>query len=557
MIRTLWNRLFAKTTPRLEPGRAALARRHRPALEALEDRCVPATIVALPNVGNQLFIFDSATPTNLSAPIEIQGLNTNEFVVGIDHRPLTGQLYGLAVDGGGVGTNARLLTINPRTGASTLVGTFTLPAGGNAYGFDFNPTVDRIRVVNTADVNLRINPDTGAITNTDTTLNPGGNQIDSAAYDRNVIGGGGTSTTLYTIGIDGMLKTIGSVNQTPSNPSTGTLMDVGPLNTPFDPGNLFAFDIKTTAGGEEVFAIFDSDQSAGVASSLYRINKATGAATLIGIVGDGTASYRGMAIVPEPDKIGIFNPSNGQWTRDTNGDGSGTAEVNIQFGQAGDIPVPGDWDRDGDDDMGVVRVHANGQLQWILDGNGNNMYDGADISFFFGQAGDIPVVGDWDRDGDDDFGVVRNNGGQLQWILDLNGNRAYDFATDFSFFYGVAGDTPIVGDWDGDGDDDLGISRVTNNVVQFVLDRDGNRSYTPADTSSFFGQRGDVAVKGDWDSDGDDDIGVVRALNDPAQGGNVLQWILDRNGDGLYDAGDFSSIFGYSGFTPITGEWPI
>jgi hypothetical protein len=47
-------------------------------------------------------------------------------------------------------------------------GQFSL--NGSSFGFDFNPTVDRIRVQSDADQNLRLNPATGALAATDTTL---------------------------------------------------------------------------------------------------------------------------------------------------------------------------------------------------------------------------------------------------------------------------------------------------------------------------------------------------------------------------------------------------
>jgi hypothetical protein len=82
-----------------------------------------------------------------------------------------------------------------------------------------------------------------------------------------------------------------------------------------------------------------------------------------------------------------------------------------------------------------------------MDGDGR--FTERDLVVQFGQAGDRPVVGDWNGDGIDDLAIFRGG----QWILDSNGNRELD-AVDRAFEMGAPRDTPISGDWDGDGTDD-------------------------------------------------------------------------------------------------------
>jgi len=123
-----------------------------------------AELVTGLTVTNTLVTFDSATPGAVSAPVAITGLGAGEFLVAIDRRPATGQLYGL-------GSASHLYGINAVTGAATQVGSsgaFTL--SGTAFGFDFNPTVDRIRVTSTTTQNLRLNPNDGTLAATDSAL---------------------------------------------------------------------------------------------------------------------------------------------------------------------------------------------------------------------------------------------------------------------------------------------------------------------------------------------------------------------------------------------------
>ena len=171
--------------------------------------CGPRLAHAAPIYGltlqNSLFVFDSTTPGTIGGSVAITGLQAGEAVLGIDVRPATGQLYAL-------GSTSRLYVIDPVTGAATQVGSggaFTL--NGAEFGFDFNPTVDRIRVVSDADQNLRLNPNDGTLTATDTALayasappdvNLGANPtVVGSAYTNNFPGT--LATTLY--GIDSNL----------------------------------------------------------------------------------------------------------------------------------------------------------------------------------------------------------------------------------------------------------------------------------------------------------------------------------------------------------------
>src|SRR5262245_61286040 len=188
-------------------------RSNPPGVERLEAREVPATLFAIDAAGTSLLRFDSATPNTIAATTAVTGLGTGEALQGIDFRPATGQLYGLAV----AGVNARVVTINTTSGAITQVGaSFTV--SGVDFGFDFNPTVDRLRVVSDADINLSINPATGAVT-TQTPLNPGTPTVVGSAYSNNF--SGASTTVLY--GIDSGSDFL--VTQAP--PASGTLTNVG------------------------------------------------------------------------------------------------------------------------------------------------------------------------------------------------------------------------------------------------------------------------------------------------------------------------------------------
>lgn len=233
---------------------------------------------------NALARVSASTPgTLLGSPIPITGLAAGDTLVAIDFRPATGRLYGLGINGAA----AHLYTINVTTATATQVGvSIALPqsAGvtgpGTRFGLDFNPIVDRIRVVSDCGDNFRLNPDTGAVASADTALNPAPTSVVAAAYTNNFAGA--SATTLYDIdsAVDRLFVQGGNPVPPGVSPNTGTLTLVGSLGV--DSSNEVGFDIASDPGG----TAYASLQVAGV-SQLYTVNLGSGAATLVGSFGGG------------------------------------------------------------------------------------------------------------------------------------------------------------------------------------------------------------------------------------------------------------------------------
>ena len=262
-----------------------------PAL-AVEPLVAGQTIYAL-TTSDQLVRFSSADACSTSE-VKITGLAANESLLGIDVRPATGQLYGL-------GSTSRVYTINPSTGAATAVGTtaFTPALSGSSFGFDFNPTVDRIRVVSNTGQNLRLNPVTGTVAATDLLLafavndaNAGARPSVSAAAYTNPDNDPATGTILYAI--DRQLGVLTTQNP----PNDGTLNTVGSLGLKFN--DLTGFDIAPSGIAYAVLKVTGKDQPKQTCgnSDLYTVNLQTGAASRIGSVGT-SEPLRGIA-TPAP-----------------------------------------------------------------------------------------------------------------------------------------------------------------------------------------------------------------------------------------------------------------
>ncbi|MGG7551886.1 DUF4394 domain-containing protein [Chryseobacterium arthrosphaerae] len=227
--------------------------------QGIIDIAIPTEPVAYAiDNSNNLQIFNPNNPMPVSKTVA--GLQSGENILGIDFRPVNGQLYAL-------GSSSRIYTINLGTGTATAVGSapFSTLLSGTDFGFDFNPTVDRIRVVSNTGQNLRLNPNDGTIAATDITLNPGSPIISAAAYTNNFAGA--ASTTLFVIDHN----TDKLYQQNP--PNNGTLVETGPLGINITGAN--GFDIGSMSQKAYLMA------SVGSSTKIYSINTTTGAATSV------------------------------------------------------------------------------------------------------------------------------------------------------------------------------------------------------------------------------------------------------------------------------------
>jgi hypothetical protein len=285
---------------------------YRPFLELLEDRRVPTTLAGLENgaAPQRIVFFDSATPARIFSQLTITNVLAGDTIQSISFRPATGGLYALGVNSN-TGTG-RIYALNEATAAATLLSPLTGfglatvlgPAAGGSFSITFDPVADQIRLIGSNGANLRINPALGTVTAVDTPLVGSGGTIliAAAAYDRKV--SGTTATSLFGVDvIQNALDLIGSSNGTPISPNLGTVTRVGFFGNVF--GSPSGFDVvPSTSPGGSAFAVFtDTVLPAGslfpaTDSRLVQINLATGAATQIGFIGNGTFPVSGLAVVP-------------------------------------------------------------------------------------------------------------------------------------------------------------------------------------------------------------------------------------------------------------------
>lgn len=207
----------------------------------------------------------------------------------------------------------------------------------------------------------------------------------------------------------------------------------------------------------------------------------------------------GIPIVGDWEGDGIMSPGmfvNGTWHLRRS---DGQPNIVFNFGNVGDLPVVGDWNGDGTDTPGVFRRGT-----WYL--RNSNTTGVANISFGFGDPGDTPFAGDWAGNGIDRPGLHRRSDGRVY----LRNSHTTGIA-DIDFFFGNPGDIPVIGDFDGDGEDTVSLYRPSQQRF-YIINRLGsnNGGLGAADYFYNYGIAGDRPLAGDWNGDGVDSPGVFR-----------------------------------------------
>jgi hypothetical protein len=176
--------------------------------------------------------------------------------------------------------------------------------------------------------------------------------------------------------------------------------------------------------------------------------------------------------------------------------------TSFYYGDPGDMPFMGDWDGIGEATPGLYR-----QSDGFVYLRNSNTQGNAELEFFFGNPGDVPLVGDFNGDGFDTVSIWRPSEARVFIINELGEDGAGLGAAEFDFYFGNSGDTPFIGDFDGDGVDTIGLYRESTGFVYLT----NSLATGNADLSFFFGNPGDKVLAGDWDGDGDDTVAVYRA----------------------------------------------
>ena len=253
---------------------------------------------------HRLVRFNGGQPQKVTVVGTVAGLQSGESIVGIDYRVARGILFALSSAG-------RIYTIDTKTAQATSIGGAPLAVAlsGTEFGFDFNPAVDRIRIVSDSGQNFRGHPDTGAAVDSDPNAPgvQGDGKLAFAAGDANagksprVVAAGYTYnktnekiTTNFAIdAATGSLVMQGTrEGVTPAvSPNTGQLFTIGALGIgSFARANFDISDVNNAA-------YLSADVEGKRGTRIHSVDLTNGKATFIGTVGGGER-LRGMAIEP-------------------------------------------------------------------------------------------------------------------------------------------------------------------------------------------------------------------------------------------------------------------
>lgn len=268
-----------------------------------ETGSVPVGDTVVLTAGGKVSSFNRTPPSALLGTRTVKGLASGESLVAIDFRPAQSKVYALSSQGNvyvldpatgqlsakvGLNVNAMLPTSSCTPAVTAYSG-----LSGTEFGIDFNPSVDRLRIVSDTGQNLRVNVDNG-MTTVDCPLmvETTASKASAAAYTNSVPGRGvqtptADSTMLFYIdaSTDQLLST--------SAPNNGTLAVVGPLGV--DVSSINGFDVIASLSGttfsNSAFAVL----TVGGSNGFYRIDLSTGAATAVGSF-TSTGALRGLAL---------------------------------------------------------------------------------------------------------------------------------------------------------------------------------------------------------------------------------------------------------------------
>lgn len=285
--------------------------------------------VVVLTTGNGIAIVDDQIPGSPGAVLPVSGLTVSDNLVAIDVRPQNNRLYGLGYNN--FTSNVQLYAIEYRAGSAVATavgpaGSFVDAAGspllinGPAFDIDFNPTVDRLRVITSTGQSFRMNPNNGALVdgdlggavgsvaglNPDGSANGAGTAFDAAAYTNNQANV--TTTTLYTI--DSASDRLFIVNP----PNAGTLTTPLPLTlggSTLDISSESGFDIPSginvAAGNAAASGLAYAAFTVAGVSGLYQLELSSGVTSLVGTLGG--LSVRDIAVAGLPSSAQSLNVS--------------------------------------------------------------------------------------------------------------------------------------------------------------------------------------------------------------------------------------------------------
>ncbi|MER6949581.1 FG-GAP-like repeat-containing protein [Nonomuraea sp. NPDC000554] len=209
---------------------------------------------------------------------------------------------------------------------------------------------------------------------------------------------------------------------------------------------------------------------------------------------------------------------------------------------------PADFNGDGKDDV-VTFTHGTDADVYVATSNGAK-FDGTSVKWhdFFAPGGETPYTGDFNGDGKDDI-VTFTQGPNADVYVAPSTGTSFGAATKWHDFFATSGEIPAVGDFNGDGKDDIvTFTRGTNADVYVALST-GSGFGTASVWHDFFALNGEFPAVGDVNGDGKDDLIVF------TQGTTADVYVALSTGTSFAPATKVHDHFAPAGEQPRVGDF--
>ncbi len=226
--------------------------------------------------------------------------------------------------------------------------------------------------------------------------------------------------------------------------------------------------------------------------------------------------------------VAYYDATESRWFIRQSTDGKTMASAPVHFGwaQALDRPLPAPYSVTGQVNVAVYRPITS---EWFLRG----MNDGdATVTTRWGNVGDWPILGDFNGDGLNDLCTVRES--DYVWRVRIPGNN-----NNITQQFGWRGDIPVPGDYNGDRTTDIAVYRPSDGVREAMWFVHGSAPVR-------WGWINDRPVPADYDGDRKTDIGVFR----PSDGRTSAAWFVR-----LSNGGKIEQPWGWIGDVPVPADY--
>ncbi|GAA3671566.1 hypothetical protein GCM10022267_67930 [Lentzea roselyniae] len=177
------------------------------------------------------------------------------------------------------------------------------------------------------------------------------------------------------------------------------------------------------------------------------------------------------------------------------------------FAVGSETPLVGDFNGDNRDDIATFTRGPAADVYVALS-NGSS-FVGTSVKWhdFFAVGNEVPLVGDFNGDNRDDIATFTRGGAADVYVALSNGSSFVGTSIKWHDFFAVGAEFPAVGDFNGDGRDDIAtFTRGPAADVYVALSNGSSFVGTSIKWHDFFAVGSEIPGTGDFNGDGRDDI---------------------------------------------------